>query len=103
VGRRAHAFIIPRTKRAMREPLDDVSTAVGNLLRIALVIEVDEAAAACELADVAPLDTQLLDPRRDACTPHDHELNRRLLGAFARFRWELEAIRLDAASENRRR
>lgn len=73
--------------------LDDVYSIVGNLVRIAAVVELGEIAAACEESKAAPLKVMLLDPRRLPCSAEDHMRNRQLLEAFAQFRWDIEVIR----------
>ena len=75
------------------ERVVDVSSTIGNLIRVALAVEVEEAQAACALARVEPLHILLLDPRLAPDTPEDNLANRQLLEAFAQFRRELEMIR----------
>jgi hypothetical protein len=73
--------------------VEDVCSTVGNLVRIAAVVELDEIAAVCERARLAPLQICLLDPRQLPSSPQDHVQNRQLLEAFAEFRLHIELIR----------
>ena len=75
------------------DKMTDVWSAVGNLIRIASVLEPREVKAACTAADLAPLHIMLLDPRHTPRTPRQHLLNRQLLAAFAEFRDQIEVIR----------
>lgn len=75
------------------EQLEDVCSTVGNLIRIAAVVELEEVAAACEAAEHEPLQTSLLDPRKAVSSSQDDLRNRQLLEAFAQFRWHIEMIR----------
>ena len=75
------------------ERVVDVSTTIGNLIRVALAVRVEEAQTACVIASLEPLHILLLDPRQVPATPEDHQANRQLLEAFAQFRRQLEAIR----------
>jgi len=74
------------------EALEDVCSTVGNLIRIAAVVELEEVAAVCEAAE-SELRISLLDPRKIPATPSDELRNRLLLEAFAQFRWHIEMIR----------
>ena len=73
--------------------VDDICSTIGNVARIATVVELREAVAACEAAEHRPLDLVLLDPHRKPISPHEHLQNRKILEAFVQFRWHLEAIR----------
>jgi hypothetical protein len=75
------------------EQLDDVCSTVGNLIRIAAVVELEEVAAACEAAEHEPLQVSLLDPRKIPSSSIEDLRNRQLLEAFAQFRWHIEMIR----------
>jgi hypothetical protein len=75
------------------EQLEDVCSTVGNLIRIATVIELAEVAAACEAAEQEPLHVSLLDPRKMPVCADDDRRNRQLLEAFSEFRWNIEMIR----------
>jgi len=75
------------------EHLEDVCSTVGNLIRIAAVVELEEVAAACEAAEHEPLQISLLDPRKIPCSKTEDRRNRQLLDAFAQFRWHIEIIR----------
>ena len=75
------------------DQLDDVCSTVGNLIRIAAVVDLEEVAAACELAEHETLQISLLDPRKMPSSADDDLRNRRLLEAFAQFRWHIELIR----------
>jgi hypothetical protein len=77
----------------MTETLEDVCSTVGNLIRIAAVVELEEVAAACEAAEHEPLHISLLDPRKMPASSSEDLRNRRLLEAFAQFRWHIEMIR----------
>jgi len=75
------------------ERVVDVSSTIGNLIRVALAVRVEEAQTACVIASLEPLHIRLLDPRHAPATPEDHLANRQLLEAFAQFRRQLESIR----------
>ena len=75
------------------EQLDDGCSTVGNLIRIAAVVELDEVAAACGAAENVPLQVSLLDPRKIPSSSTECRRNRQLLEAFAQFRWQIELIR----------
>ena len=72
--------------------VDDICSTIGNVARIATVVELREAVAACEAAEQRPLDLVLLDPHRKPVSRHEHLQNRKILEAFVQFRWHLEAI-----------
>ncbi len=73
--------------------VDDICSTIGNVARIATVVELREAVAACEAAEQRPLELVLLDPHRKPNSAHEHLQNRKILEAFVQFRWHLEAIR----------
>ena len=73
--------------------VDDICSTIGNVARIAAVVELREAVAACEAAERRPLGLVLLDPHRTPVTPREHLQNRKVLEAFVQFRWHIEAIR----------
>jgi hypothetical protein len=75
------------------DEIAELCSTVGNLVRIAMVIELDEARTARDIASMAPLDSLLIDPRQAPVSRDDHMLNSRLLAAFVRFRSELETLR----------
>jgi hypothetical protein len=75
------------------ERVADVSSTIGNLIRVALAVQVDEAQTACVIATLQPLHIRLLDPRQPPASAADHQANRQLLEAFAQFRRQLEMIR----------
>ena len=75
------------------ERVVDVSSTIGNLIRVALAVRVEEAQTACVVASLEPLHILLLDPRQAPETPADNQANRQLLEAFAQFRRQLEMIR----------
>src|SRR5207302_5083862 len=79
--------------RVTRDQAADVYSTVGNLIRIALAVELEEAREACKAAKAEPLDALLLDPKISSLTRESTAANRRLLEAFTQFRGELEAIR----------
>ena len=84
----------PRKEAELKDQhMTDVCSTVGNLIRIAAVVELNEVAEACESAEAKPLEIQLLDPREAPASPVDHLRNRQLLEAFAQFRWHIEMIR----------
>jgi hypothetical protein len=72
--------------------VDDICSTIGNVARIATVVELQEAVAACEAAEQHPLDLVLLDPHRKPVSRHEHLQNRKILEAFVQFRWHLEVI-----------
>lgn len=71
----------------------EVCATVGNLIRLAAAVELNEIVAACGSAEEKPLDVFLLDPRKAPASPSDHLRNREVLEAFSRFRWHIEMIR----------
>ena len=75
------------------ERVVDVSSTIGNLIRVALAVELEEAQAACAAAREEPLHILLLDPHLAPGTAQDNLANRQLLEAFAQFRRQLETIR----------
>ena len=75
------------------EQLEDVCSTVGNLIRIATVVELAEVAAACEAARHEPLQVSLLDPSKAPVCRADDLRNRQLLEAFSQFRRHIEVIR----------
>ena len=80
------------------EQVIDVSSTIGNLIRVALAVEVKEAENLCAEIRVVPLDILLLDPRQAPETKSDHITNCQLLEAFAQFRRQLEFIRGSVAT-----
>ena len=80
--------------------VDDICSTIGNVARIATVVELREAVAACEAAEHRPLDLVLLDPHRKPISRHEHLQNRKILEAFVQFRWHLEAIRREVLAES---
>jgi hypothetical protein len=77
------------------EQLEVVCSTVGNLIRIAAVVELEEVAAVCEAARHEPLQVSLLDPRKASVCGDDDLRNRQLLEAFTQFRRNIETIRGD--------
>jgi hypothetical protein len=75
------------------EQLEVVCSTVGNLIRIAAVVELEEVAAVCEAARHEPLQVSLLDPRKIPVRGEDDLRNRQLLEAFTQFRRNIETIR----------
>ena len=75
-----------------KEQVTDVSSTIGNLIRISMAVTVEEAELACDAATMEALHILLLDPRAAPQSPDDDLLNRRLLEAFVRFRWQLEML-----------
>ena len=73
--------------------VDDICSTIGNVARIAAVVELREAVAACEAAEEGPLELVLLNPQRRPASPRENLQNRKILEAFVQFRWHLEAIR----------
>ena len=71
----------------------EVCSTIGNTVRVASVIALDEVTAVCVTAASAPLDRMLLDPHRYSVTAGDNLQNLLLLEAFAQFRWQIEMIR----------
>ena len=90
---------VPRNAYTRKEALlggphvDDICSTIGNVARIATVVELQEAVAACEAAEHHALQLLLLDPHRKPISPHEHLQNRQILEAFVQFRWHLETIR----------
>ena len=75
------------------DQLEFVCATVGNLIRIAAVVELEEVAAVCEAARHEPLQVSLLDPRKAPVCGDDDLRNRQLLEAFSQFRRNIEMIR----------
>jgi hypothetical protein len=75
------------------EHVADVCSTVGNLIRIALAVELDEAQAACAAAAQGRLESLILDPRQDPQTNADDLQNQRVLQAFLEFRMQLQIAR----------
>ena len=71
----------------------EVSSTIGNLIRIALAVQPSEARAACDAAVAGSLETFLLDPRLTPESAADDRLNRQLVEAFLHFRTKLELLR----------
>jgi hypothetical protein len=87
------AGVLIQENSVTSDEVAELCSTVGNLVRIALVIELEEAQAARDIAAIAPLESALIDPWQTPSTRDDHVLNCRLLAAFVRFRSELESIR----------
>ncbi|HYO07773.1 MAG TPA: hypothetical protein VER17_02270 [Tepidisphaeraceae bacterium] len=85
-----------------REQVANVSSTIGNLIRISLAVEVEEAQVVYDLSNFEPLEIQLLDPTHGPETAADHLVNRQLLKAFTQFRCQLEMIRTPRAVEHNR-
>ena len=73
--------------------VEDICSTIGNVARIAAVVELREAVEACEAAEQRPLELVLLDPRRKPISARENLQNRKILEAFVQFRWHIEAIR----------
>jgi hypothetical protein len=74
------------------EQLIELSSFIGNVIRLAAAVEPGDATAACNAATCAALHAVLLEPRQSPTTSHDHLVNRKLLQAFSTFRREIEQI-----------
>jgi hypothetical protein len=72
--------------------VDDICSTIGNVARIAAVVELREAVQACEAAEQRPLELVLLDPHRKPISARENLQNRKILEAFVQFRWHIEAI-----------
>ena len=72
------------------ERVSEVCSTIGNLIRIALAIDLEEVRTACAAAAVASLDTLLIDPRQEPQSPGEDAQNRRLLEVFMQFRVQLQ-------------
>jgi hypothetical protein len=81
------------------ERVADVSSTIGNLIRVALAVRVEEAQTACVIASLEPLHILLLDPRQAPETAADNLANRKLLEAFTQFRKQIESIRQPVGME----
>jgi hypothetical protein len=79
--------------------VDDVCSTIGNVARIAAVVELQEAVAACEAAEARPLALVLLDPHRKPASARENLQNRKILEAFVQFRWQIEAIQREFEDE----
>lgn len=64
---------------------------IGNVIRLAALLDPKEAETACERARQTELPSMLLNPLVAPESPRDTQLNRQLLGAFRRFRLEIAA------------
>ena len=85
----------------MAEPhVDEICSTIGNVARIAAVVELREAVAACAAAEHGPLRLVLLDPRRQPLSARENLQNRKILEAFVQFRWHIEAIQREFADES---
>src|SRR5687768_11172695 len=92
---RQHAYTLSRArKEALLGAIhvDDICSTIGNVARIAAVVELHEALAACEAAEAGSLELVLLDPHRKPASPRENLQNRKVLEAFVQFRWHIEAI-----------
>ena len=74
------------------EQFAELYSIIGNLLRISLSIQLEEARAVCYVAKLTTVETMLLDPRQTPQEPSENTLNCQLLDAFEQFRLALEAI-----------
>jgi hypothetical protein len=79
--------------------VEDICSTIGNVARIAAVVELREALAACEAAEHRPLELLLLDPHRRPASERENLQNRKLLEAFVQFRWHIEAIQREYLDE----
>jgi len=77
----------------------EICSTIGNVARIATVVELREAVAACEQAEHQPLELVLLDPHRKPLSERENLQNRKILEAFVQFRWHLELIRREGDAE----
>jgi hypothetical protein len=85
----------------LAEPhVDEICSTIGNVARIAAVVELREAVAACAAAEHAPLELVLLDPHRKPVSARENLQNRKILEAFVQFRWHLEAIQREFAEKS---
>jgi hypothetical protein len=75
------------------EQVAEVCSTIGNLLRIALAVQPEEARAACEAAAKGSVEALVLDPHRSARTPADIRQNQRLFESFLEFRLRLQMAR----------
>jgi len=81
--------------------VDEICSTIGNVARIAAVVELREALAACEEAEHRPLEVVLLDPHRKPETARENLQNRKVLEAFIQFRWHIEAIQREFEEPSR--
>jgi hypothetical protein len=81
--------------------VDDICSTIGNVARIAAVVELCEAMAACEAAEKRPLELVLLNPHRKPETARENLQNRKILEAFIQFRWHIEAIQREFEADAR--
>jgi len=75
------------------EQIEELWIFIGNVIRLATIVEPGDATIARDAAERAAVHTVLLEPRLTPTTPQDHLINRRLLEAFAVFRKEIELVR----------
>jgi hypothetical protein len=88
----------PRKEALLAEPhVDEICSTIGNVARIAAVVELREAVAACAAAEHGPLELVLLDPHRKPVSARENLQNRRILEAFVQFRWHIDAIQRELA------
>mgnify|MGYP001544973486 CR=1 FL=1 len=71
----------------------DVCSTIGNVVRIAMAIELDEVQAACECAAKDGLQSMILDPHLDPLTVFHDRQNQHVLEAFMQFRIQLQIAR----------
>ena len=80
----------PTEKHVTDERVGEVCSTIGNLIRIALAVDLEEVRTACATAAVSSLDTLLLDPLQEPQSAADDARNRRLLEIFMQFRVQLQ-------------
>jgi hypothetical protein len=72
---------------------EELCAYVGNLIRLAAVVQPRDAKTLCRVAEEETLHAVLLNPRHIPATARDNLINYKLLQAFAEFRREIERIR----------
>jgi len=83
--------------------VEEICSTIGNVARIAAVVELREALAACEAAETRPLELVLLNPQRKPLSARENLQNRKILEAFVQFRWHIEAIQREFDAESNER
>ena len=88
-----------RKEAHLPEPhINEICSTIGNVVRVAAVVDLREAVAAREAAELHPLAVVLLDPHRKPLSARENHQNRQIIEAFIQFRWQIEAIQCEQAA-----
>jgi hypothetical protein len=74
------------------DELPQICAHIGNVIRLAAIIGLEEVEAACRCSAEIGIHAMLLDPAREPQTPAAATQNLRLLEAFRSFRSEISGI-----------